>query len=176
MSHGLKAKEAFFFRVRKETGRYQTVLNLPSFGQNLANPFLPPQGRRHMCIPPNLDLSWPLQQQCVYFKGSLPGRTECRRRVPRCNRGKTLAYSRNYSCNFGAESNLANTFFLQAESARHGDIVQERFIDSYYNLTIKSLMAIKWTTQNCDHFTFLLKERKMRRHKWFIRIQITLLC
>ena len=26
--------------------------NLPSFGQNLANPLPPPQGTRHMCMPP----------------------------------------------------------------------------------------------------------------------------
>ena len=56
---------------------------------------------------------------------------------------------------------LLKSFFLQAESARHSDIVQERFIDSYYNLTIKSLMVVKWTTQNCDHFTYLLKEREI---------------
>ena len=60
---------------------------------------------------------------------------------------------------------IQDAFILQEESARHGDIVQERFIDSYYNLTIKSLMVVKWATQNCDHFTYLLKERKIRGHQ-----------
>ena len=51
----------------------------------------------------------------------------------------------------------------QAESARHGDIVQERFIDSYYNLTVKTLMVVKWATQNCDNFSYVLKERWRER-------------
>ena len=46
---------------------------------------------------------------------------------------------------------------IEAESARHGDIVQERFVDSYYNLTVKSLMVLKWATQNCHGFSYVLK-------------------
>ena len=54
---------------------------------------------------------------------------------------------------------LHQHWLQQVESARHGDIVQERFIDSYYNLTVKSLMVVKWVTQNCDSFSYVLKER-----------------
>ena len=35
--------------------------------------------------------------------------------------------------------------------------MQERFIDSYYNLTVKSLMLVKWVTQNCVRFSYVLK-------------------
>ena len=76
----------------------------------------------------------------------------------------------------GKETFLAHhvdSSFLQEESTRHGDIVQERFIDSYSNLTIKSLMGMKWATQNCDHFSFLLKERKIRGHHLFNGKRIT---
>ena len=43
------------------------------------------------------------------------------------------------------------------ESEIHGDILQEDFIDSYANLTVKSLMLLKFFTQNCDQVPYLLK-------------------
>lgn len=36
------------------------------------------------------------------------------------------------------------------ESLQHGDIIQEGFLDTYANLTVKSLMLLKWFSQNCD--------------------------
>jgi Galactosyltransferase len=33
------------------------------------------------------------------------------------------------------------------ESLQHGDIIQEGFIDSYANLTVKSIMLLKWFSQ-----------------------------
>jgi len=36
------------------------------------------------------------------------------------------------------------------ESDQFGDILQEEFIDSYQNLTLKSLMLLKWFTTSCD--------------------------
>ena len=39
---------------------------------------------------------------------------------------------------------------LAGESEKFGDILQEGFIDSYANLTVKSLMLLKWFGQNCD--------------------------
>ena len=39
---------------------------------------------------------------------------------------------------------------LKYESDTFGDILQEEFIDSYANLTVKSLMLLKWFQQNCD--------------------------
>ena len=35
------------------------------------------------------------------------------------------------------------------ESELHGDIVQESFVDTYANLTVKSLMLLKWFTNSC---------------------------
>ena len=35
------------------------------------------------------------------------------------------------------------------EAHEHGDIVQESFLDTYANLTIKSLMLLKWFTTSC---------------------------
>ena len=35
----------------------------------------------------------------------------------------------------------------QEESSLYGDILQEGFVDSYANLSVKSLMLAKWFTQ-----------------------------
>lgn len=40
---------------------------------------------------------------------------------------------------------------LVAESENHGDLIQEGFLDSYANLTVKSIMLLKWYTQVCDN-------------------------
>ena len=39
---------------------------------------------------------------------------------------------------------------LLKESLEFSDIVREQFIDSYSNLTLKSIGGIKWTTQFCS--------------------------
>lgn len=45
-----------------------------------------------------------------------------------------------------------------AESDQFGDIVQESFLDSYNNLTLKSVMLLKWVTNNClDRVRFIMK-------------------
>ncbi|XP_075988139.1 uncharacterized protein LOC142984436 [Anticarsia gemmatalis] len=44
------------------------------------------------------------------------------------------------------------------ESERYGDVIQEGFIDSYNNLTLKSIMMLKWITNNCnDSVRYILK-------------------
>uniref|UniRef100_A0A1B6DVG6 Hexosyltransferase n=1 Tax=Clastoptera arizonana TaxID=38151 RepID=A0A1B6DVG6_9HEMI len=43
------------------------------------------------------------------------------------------------------------------ESSTHADIIQEGFIDSYNNLTVKSLMMLKWVDQYCKSTQFLMK-------------------
>lgn len=46
---------------------------------------------------------------------------------------------------------------IQEESSLYGDILQEGFVDSYANLSVKSLMLAKWFTQNCDNVPYVLK-------------------
>lgn len=43
------------------------------------------------------------------------------------------------------------------ESAQHQDIVQEDFIDSYRNLSIKSVSLLKWVAQFCKEAKYILK-------------------
>lgn len=43
------------------------------------------------------------------------------------------------------------------ESAKFNDIIKEDFIDSYKNLTYKTIMGLRWATTYCSHARFLLK-------------------
>lgn len=44
------------------------------------------------------------------------------------------------------------------EASKYGDIFQEGFIDSYNNLTLKSIMMLKWITNKCrDNVRYILK-------------------
>ncbi|KAH0562913.1 hypothetical protein KQX54_001421 [Cotesia glomerata] len=43
------------------------------------------------------------------------------------------------------------------ENSRYGDIIQEDFIDTYNNLTIKSMMMLKWAIAKCPRATFIMK-------------------
>ncbi|XP_014676210.1 PREDICTED: beta-1,3-galactosyltransferase 5-like isoform X2 [Priapulus caudatus] len=46
---------------------------------------------------------------------------------------------------------------LVGEAARHGDIVQGNFVDSYRNLTYKLMMGMKWAAARCARAQFVLK-------------------
>ncbi|KAJ2939279.1 hypothetical protein O0L34_g13375 [Tuta absoluta] len=39
---------------------------------------------------------------------------------------------------------------IEDEKETHNDIIQEGFIDSYNNLTLKSIMMLKWVTKKCN--------------------------
>ena len=38
---------------------------------------------------------------------------------------------------------------LETEAAQHQDILREQYIDSYANLTIKSISGFKWAVNKC---------------------------
>ena len=57
----------------------------------------------------------------------------------------------------GQEVNNTQQELLKSESDQYGDIIQESFIDTYANLTVKSLMLLKWYTQNCDRTQYVMK-------------------
>lgn len=43
------------------------------------------------------------------------------------------------------------------ESRLHRDILVEDFVDTYYNLTYKTVMGLKWATEFCSHAKYVLK-------------------
>lgn len=46
---------------------------------------------------------------------------------------------------------------MLSEAQEYGDIVVEDFIDSYLNLTLKSVFMLKWTVNHCKSVPFVLK-------------------
>ncbi|ELU15030.1 hypothetical protein CAPTEDRAFT_93685, partial [Capitella teleta] len=46
---------------------------------------------------------------------------------------------------------------VSAESDRYNDIILADFIDSYRNLTLKSLMTLKWMNEHCKLAHFMVK-------------------
>ncbi|XP_040197988.1 beta-1,3-galactosyltransferase 2-like [Rana temporaria] len=46
---------------------------------------------------------------------------------------------------------------LEEESEAFGDIVQQDFMDTYYNLTLKTLMGMEWVVKFCPTASYVLK-------------------
>ncbi|XP_069802795.1 beta-1,3-galactosyltransferase 2-like [Dendropsophus ebraccatus] len=48
-------------------------------------------------------------------------------------------------------------WLLEEESVLFGDIIQQNFMDTYYNLTLKTLMAMEWVTKFCPSASYVMK-------------------
>ncbi|NWS79246.1 B3GT4 galactosyltransferase, partial [Crotophaga sulcirostris] len=46
---------------------------------------------------------------------------------------------------------------LRAEALRHGDVLQGAFPDAYANLTLKTLLLLRWAASRCGAARFVLK-------------------
>ncbi|KAG8573978.1 hypothetical protein GDO81_008986 [Engystomops pustulosus] len=46
---------------------------------------------------------------------------------------------------------------LEEESRTFGDIIQQDFMDTYYNLTLKTLMGLEWVTKFCPSTSYVMK-------------------
>ncbi|GAB6020702.1 Beta-1,3-galactosyltransferase 1 [Chamberlinius hualienensis] len=57
----------------------------------------------------------------------------------------------------GSTSNPREQMLIQQESDMFHDIIQENFVDSYYNLSIKSVMGLKWATNYCSNIFYYMK-------------------
>ncbi|XP_061588887.1 beta-1,3-galactosyltransferase 2-like [Cololabis saira] len=55
------------------------------------------------------------------------------------------------------ELGLVQQKMLQAESQRHQDIIQQDFLDSYKNLTLKTLMGMNWVSMYCPRASYVMK-------------------
>ncbi|KAK2152457.1 hypothetical protein LSH36_328g03042 [Paralvinella palmiformis] len=58
---------------------------------------------------------------------------------------------------FGLHRNLVSDQELWKEESRYGDIVQGRFVDDYRNMTLKSLLGLKWVTKYCSMARYVIK-------------------
>lgn len=57
----------------------------------------------------------------------------------------------------GITSDLEGMAQVREENARHQDIVQGSFVDSYRNMTYKHVMGLKWVTYHCRTARFVFK-------------------
>lgn len=57
----------------------------------------------------------------------------------------------------GATKNKGLQMFITQEAERWHDIIQEDFVDSYFNLTIKTVMGLKWASKFCLNAAFVMK-------------------
>ncbi|XP_061653137.1 beta-1,3-galactosyltransferase 2 [Phyllopteryx taeniolatus] len=46
---------------------------------------------------------------------------------------------------------------LQEESQKYNDIIQQDFLDSYKNLTLKTLMGLQWVARYCSQASYVMK-------------------
>ncbi|XP_034474120.1 UDP-GalNAc:beta-1,3-N-acetylgalactosaminyltransferase 1-like [Drosophila innubila] len=58
---------------------------------------------------------------------------------------------------FGAVEDADQQSLLREEHALHGDLLQGNFLDAYFNLTYKHVMALKWFANHCKQAQLLLK-------------------
>lgn len=57
----------------------------------------------------------------------------------------------------GGELGILQQRLLEAESQRYHDIIQQDFMDSYKNLTIKTLMGMNWVAIHCPRASYVMK-------------------
>lgn len=55
------------------------------------------------------------------------------------------------------ELGLLQQKMLEAESQRYHDIIQQDFVDSYKNLTIKTMMGMNWVAIHCPQASYVMK-------------------
>ncbi|XP_065299763.1 beta-1,3-galactosyltransferase 5-like isoform X2 [Dermacentor albipictus] len=58
---------------------------------------------------------------------------------------------------FGKPSTAKLQSALEFESQQYGDIVQEDFLDTYKNLTLKTVMMLRWAAHHCPQARFVVK-------------------
>ncbi|XP_066299987.1 beta-1,3-galactosyltransferase 5-like [Branchiostoma lanceolatum] len=57
----------------------------------------------------------------------------------------------------GKPTNRAAQVALEQENRLHHDIIQGDFVDSYRNLTLKTMLCLKWAIQYCPQARYVLK-------------------
>lgn len=62
-----------------------------------------------------------------------------------------------YAFVLGTSPNNRLQTALETENSIHNDIIQQNFLDSYRNLTLKTVTALKWASDYCGHAEFLMK-------------------
>lgn len=57
----------------------------------------------------------------------------------------------------GISANAKDNQAVEAENQIYGDVIQGNFIDSYNNLTLKTISMLEWSRDHCSRVKYLLK-------------------
>lgn len=145
----------FFTYVVYITDRGNTYLathytfNLPSFIANTKNPYLIPNGNG--CKENNISSIIIVHSASQY---------SFRRTVIRKTWGNSsylLQHGMKLLFFLGIPSLPHIQHSINTESIINGDIVQGSFIDTYKNLTHKSVLVLRWISENCMHIKTVIK-------------------
>ncbi|KAG5850633.1 beta-1,3-galactosyltransferase 2 [Anguilla rostrata] len=68
-----------------------------------------------------------------------------------------LGFVRLFLLGLGKDSNGYQQRSIKKESQLHHDIIQQEYQDTYYNLTIKTLMGMNWVAKHCPHAHYIMK-------------------
>ncbi|XP_041370539.1 lactosylceramide 1,3-N-acetyl-beta-D-glucosaminyltransferase A-like isoform X2 [Gigantopelta aegis] len=69
----------------------------------------------------------------------------------------TVKYNAKVLFLFGMDPHEGNNSVVESENERHHDVVRANFVDSYENLTLKSLAMLNWVLTYCSSTKYLLK-------------------
>ncbi|XP_038858792.1 beta-1,3-galactosyltransferase 2-like [Salvelinus namaycush] len=68
-----------------------------------------------------------------------------------------LTFVRLFLLGLGRSSDSYTQTAIEEESRVHNDIIQQDYQDTYYNLTIKTLMGINWVASHCPQAHYVMK-------------------
>ncbi|KAJ3599433.1 hypothetical protein NHX12_033396 [Muraenolepis orangiensis] len=68
-----------------------------------------------------------------------------------------LGFVRLFLLGVGKSSDSSLQSSIEEESHVHHDIIQQDYQDTYYNLTIKTLMGMNWVATHCPHARYVMK-------------------
>ncbi|XP_062308628.1 beta-1,3-galactosyltransferase 2 [Osmerus eperlanus] len=68
-----------------------------------------------------------------------------------------LGFVRLFLLGLGRASDSYTQSAIEEESRLHHDIIQQDYQDTYYNLTIKTLMGMNWVASHCPHARYVMK-------------------
>ena len=70
---------------------------------------------------------------------------------------RTIGLNLKLAFIFGLHKDPAWNAHLRRENEELGDVIQGDFLDTYKNMTLKSLLGLKWVVNHCPSATYLLK-------------------
>ncbi|CAN7939549.1 unnamed protein product, partial [Ixodes hexagonus] len=95
----------------------------------------------------------------LFFVHTAPGNFEHRAILRGClgNRNFSAYYRWTTVFFVGLSADNATAKLVEEEASQHGDVVVLPYVDTYRNLTYKFVYGIKWTIENCQSVTYIVK-------------------